>query len=281
MRLLQFGGSRLGDLAELARLEASDLRVETDDRLEHILGVDLLIVASLFEDLERLLNMVVKVLEDVVGLGAAIGGSGSLVIDALSQVADAAVFLTGLVVAVALSADKVGVSALRLQVSLESTPGNLGFLAGSARYLLLRARLTVSGLLEDLEWGASTAIGALDDSEFALFEDMVGVVLVGNRFALARVITAVEGGAVEHGLLNGVQLVNGLDGLLATLASLGLGVRLAGTADQLVALFAVASVNSGERTIGAVGRLNEHGVGPIVELLEAALDLSPVVGRWR
>lgn len=133
------------------------------------------------------------------------------------------------------------------------------------------------GLLHDLEGWAAAAVRALNYSELALFENVVFVVCVRDRLLFARIVAASEGCAIEHSLLDGVELINGLNLLMAVFAGGLLGVLLAQSADQFVALAAVASVDCDEATVDAESGLGEHGVGPIVELLETALDTGPVV----
>lgn len=135
----------------------------------------------------------------------------------------------------------------------------------------------MSGFLKHLERWAAATVGAFDDSELALLENVLRVVLVANRLLLARVVGTGEGCAVEHGLLNRVNLVHGLALLVAVFARLLLRVRLAWTADQLVALAAVASINCDKSAVAAEGCLGEHGVWSIVELLQTALNAGPVV----
>lgn len=150
-----------------------------------------------------------------------------------------------------LRAHEVRVSTFSLQMRLQGTSSNFNLFASSARYLLLRASLAMISLLQDFEWWATTAVGTLDDSELALLENMRGVVLVGDRFALASIVTATESSTVKHGLFNWMQLVNHLDGLMAVFTVCLFGVRLARTANQLVALFAIAGVNGAEATVSA------------------------------
>lgn len=64
--LLQLGGSGLGYLAKLAGLEASNLRVKSNNGLEHRLGVLLINVTSLLQNSKRALHMVVKILKNIV-----------------------------------------------------------------------------------------------------------------------------------------------------------------------------------------------------------------------
>jgi len=130
---------------------------------------------------------------------------------------DAAVLLRGFVSRAALGADEHVVGALGLQMLLQVAPGNLDFLTGSASNDLLGASLTMLSLLVRLVSGTA-AVGALDDSVLTLLEDVGRVVLVGNGLQFARVPAAREGGAVEHGLLNRVQLVYRLHALVAVFA---------------------------------------------------------------
>lgn len=64
---------------------------------------------------------------------------------------------------------------------------------------------------------------------------------------------------------------------MAVLAGGLLGVLLAQSADQFVALAAVASVDCDEAAVDAESGLGEHGIRSIVELLKTALDTGPVV----
>lgn len=277
LALLELHGRELGHFAEFVGLEASNLCVQPENRFKHFPSVVLLFVAALLQNLHRLSHVSVKVLKDIAGLLAIFRRSSGLRVNQRAQMRNAAVLFTGFVVSVALVANEVAVGAIILQMGLQSISSDLDRLARSTSHELLGASLSVSGLLEDFEGGASAAIGALNDPELALFEDVVGVLVVGDLLLLAGVVRAREGRTVEHGLLDGVQLVNGLHLLVAVFARGLLGVLLAQPADQLVALAAVARVDRDEPAVDAERGLGEHGVRPIIELLEAALDAGPVV----
>lgn len=76
----------------------------------------------------------------------------------------------------------------------------------------------MSGLLKHLKGWASAVIGTLNDSEFALLEDVVSVIVVGDALLLTGIVGTCKGGTVEHGLLHWMQLINGLHLLMAVLA---------------------------------------------------------------
>lgn len=56
----------------------------------------------------------------------------------------------------------------------------------------------MSDLLSHFEGWAATSIGALNYTVAALVENVVSVVAVWNCFALALVVKASEGSAIEH-----------------------------------------------------------------------------------
>lgn len=192
---------------------------------------------------------------------------------------DAAVLLRGLVGAKALSTGQVGVRTVGLKMSLESITCHFYFLACGARNLLLRASSAVIGLLGDLEGLATTAVRALNNPELAIIEHVLRVVFVRDTLRLACIVATAETSSIKHSLFDGMQLRDGLAGLLAVLAD-GilplLGRHLAGSTDQLVALVAVTSFDSCKVAIGADRRLQEHGVRATVQCLETALELGPV-----
>jgi len=109
----------------------------------------------------------------------------------------------------------------------------------------------MSGLLQDFEWWAATAVGALNNSELALLKNVSGVVLVGDGLLLAGVVAASEGSAVEHSLFNWMQLVYGLARLMAVFAGALFWVILARSADKLVALTAITRIDGDEATVNA------------------------------
>lgn len=150
-----------------------------------------------------------------------------------------------------LGANKVAVCALRLQVSLQIASCNLDLLTGCTSNLLLTASLTMCGFLKDFERWASAAIGALDDAEFALFEDVLRVIFVCDGLLLAGVVSASESSTVEHGLFNWVHFINGFNLLVTVLAGGLLGVGLAWTANQFGALTAITTIDSDKTAVAA------------------------------
>lgn len=148
---------------------------------------------------------------------------------------------------------------------LQCRTRNLSFFACGTCNLLLRAGLSVSDLLSNFKSCGSTAIWALDNSVAALFEDVLVKVLIGKRFALTLVVGAIEGGAIEHCLLDRVQFFNVLDRFLAVFAVKHFRVNLTGSTNKFVTLAAVSCFDSSELAIGTEGRLGEHGVGSTIE----------------
>ena len=120
------------------------------------------------------------------------------------------------------------------------------------------------GLLKYFEGWTSTFIGALNDSEFALLEDMVSIIIVRDALLLTGVVGTSECSTVKHSLFNWMQLINGLNRLVAALACGLLRVFLTWAANQFVALFAVTSIDSDETTVYAKCGGSEHRVGSVV-----------------
>ena len=265
----------LRHLCQLTRLEVGDLAVKTNNGFKHILRVLLLFVAPLLEHVQRLLNVAVEVFEDLVGLRAAVRCVRRLPVDERAEEGNAAVLFAGLVAAFALGTDERGVSAVGFQMGFQARTRHLCLFACSASHLLLRTSFPMIDLLRNFEWRRATHIGAVYNSKLALAEQVRLQVLVRDRPRLARVVEASECGSIEECLLDWVHFTNVCSGLLAILA--GGVLSEANTANQFVALVAVASVDGCVAAVSAEGGLDKHGVGPAVELLQARLHFGPVV----
>lgn len=148
---------------------------------------------------------------------------------------------------------------------LQCRTRNLSFFASGTCNLLLSAGFSVSDLLSNFKGCGSTAIRTLDNSVAALFEDVLVKVFIGEGFALALVVGAIEGGAIEHSLLDRVQLFNVLNRFLAVFAVRHLCVDLTRSTDKFVTLAAISCLDCSELAIGTEGGLGEHGVGSTIE----------------
>jgi len=151
----------------------------------------------------------------------------------------------------ALVANEIAVGAISFQVLFQIATSDLHLFACSAGHLFFGAGLPVSILLHDFEGRTAARVGALDHTELALFENVRGVVLVRDLLHLARVEGAGERGTLKKGLHHRVAVVHNLHGLVATLARVLLLVVLTCAANQLSALFAIASINRDEVAVRA------------------------------